>query len=219
MSDERDLKLNSLARYAKRSPGLVLEEYGHCEVPAGCGGAVLRWFDPGEALPLTVWLYAPSPVECWLDGAPLASNRVLVGHGAHAVALRVERVTRGEGALVFAARYAEADEARASAPRRSRAVGRTATLLSRGDGAWRGTHARPDGDAWRYEGFDDAAWSPLTELALPAPGERSGGAWRYAEATKQGGRAVGLADAAGALWVRRRFELILQGSEETEVVR
>jgi hypothetical protein len=31
---DRDLKLNSLSRYSKESPLLILEEHGHCEVPA-----------------------------------------------------------------------------------------------------------------------------------------------------------------------------------------
>jgi hypothetical protein len=38
----KDLRLNSLSRYTKRSPEYVLEEHSHCEVPAGCGGVVLR---------------------------------------------------------------------------------------------------------------------------------------------------------------------------------
>lgn len=40
---DRELKLNSISRFSKQSPRLVLEEHGHCEVPAGCGGVVLRW--------------------------------------------------------------------------------------------------------------------------------------------------------------------------------
>jgi hypothetical protein len=31
---DRDLKLNSIDRYVKSSPRFVLEEHGHCEVPA-----------------------------------------------------------------------------------------------------------------------------------------------------------------------------------------
>jgi hypothetical protein len=33
-----ELKLNDLDRYHKRSASLILQEYSHCEVPAGCGG-------------------------------------------------------------------------------------------------------------------------------------------------------------------------------------
>ena len=41
MADELDseaLRLNTLNRFRKHSPRLLLEEYSHCEVPAGCGG-------------------------------------------------------------------------------------------------------------------------------------------------------------------------------------
>src|SRR5687768_6072864 len=51
---DHDLKLNGLSRYAKESPRLVLEEYGHCEVPAGCGGVVLRWRNPDQPIPMVV---------------------------------------------------------------------------------------------------------------------------------------------------------------------
>ena len=44
MTDEGP-KLNGPDRYRKRSPRLVLEEHSHCEVPAGCGGVVLRWIN------------------------------------------------------------------------------------------------------------------------------------------------------------------------------
>lgn len=35
---DQNLKLNSLSRYTKQSPNLVLQECEHCEVPAGCAG-------------------------------------------------------------------------------------------------------------------------------------------------------------------------------------
>src|SRR3954468_8478318 len=54
---DRDLELNSIDRYVKASPRFVLEEHSHCEVPAGCGGVVLRWSNPALAVPvrLEVW--------------------------------------------------------------------------------------------------------------------------------------------------------------------
>ena len=48
---DRQLRINTLSRYRGRPPRLVLEEHNHCEVPAGCGGVVLRWrnFSDGNA--------------------------------------------------------------------------------------------------------------------------------------------------------------------------
>jgi hypothetical protein len=43
--------LNSLDRFRKHPGQLVLEEHGHCEVPAGCGGVVLRWRNPNPSPP------------------------------------------------------------------------------------------------------------------------------------------------------------------------
>ena len=63
-----DKKLNSLERFRKQSPRLVLEEHSHCEVPAGCGGVVLRWRNPLAGLPLLVHFYAPGKSTLYLDG-------------------------------------------------------------------------------------------------------------------------------------------------------
>ena len=50
MADEQ--QLNSLSRFRKQPGRLVLEEHGHCEVPAG-GGVVLRRRNP-VLLPMSV---------------------------------------------------------------------------------------------------------------------------------------------------------------------
>jgi hypothetical protein len=57
---DHKLKLNGLSRYTKQSPRLVLEEYSHCEVPAGYGGVVLRWRNPDQPLPMLVSSFACS---------------------------------------------------------------------------------------------------------------------------------------------------------------
>ena len=48
--DKPDLRLNELERFRKTSSRLALEAHSHCEVPAGCGGVVLRWTRPGAPL-------------------------------------------------------------------------------------------------------------------------------------------------------------------------
>ncbi len=59
MADDKGLNLNNLDRYTKLSPRFVLEEYSHCEVPAGCGGIVLRWRNPEVGIPIEFWHYTP----------------------------------------------------------------------------------------------------------------------------------------------------------------
>jgi hypothetical protein len=46
-----DVRLNSLDAFTKKSPRFILEEHGGGEVPAGCGGVVLRWINPAAAEP------------------------------------------------------------------------------------------------------------------------------------------------------------------------
>ena len=66
-------QLNSLERFRKRSPRLLLEQYDSCEVPAGCGGVVLRWRDPHAARPVVVSAAGgtggPAVVGLWSDAA------------------------------------------------------------------------------------------------------------------------------------------------------
>jgi len=73
MSD-RELKLNSLSRYQKNSPQFILEAHGHCEVPAGCGGVVLRWWNPSQGVPVQMWVYTPGECAFYLDGKPAESG-------------------------------------------------------------------------------------------------------------------------------------------------
>src|SRR5512135_2178963 len=81
MSD--DLRLNSIERFTKQSPRLVLEQHSHCEVPAGCGGVVLRWRDPAAGVPLIMRLYAAGESTSLLDGRPPPSARSIVPFGPH----------------------------------------------------------------------------------------------------------------------------------------
>jgi hypothetical protein len=56
MSGEQ--RLNSLDRFRKQPGRLVLEEHSHCQVPAGCGGGVLRRRNPQEG-PQAFLAYRP----------------------------------------------------------------------------------------------------------------------------------------------------------------
>src|SRR5262245_44488778 len=103
MSDEQPL--NTLRRFRKHPQRLVLEEHSHCEVPAGCGGVVLRWRNPLAAVPLTLSLYAPVKVTFFVDGAALQSSRVDVAPGRHVLGIAIENVDLDNGLLMVAAVY------------------------------------------------------------------------------------------------------------------
>ncbi|MCA9573543.1 MAG: hypothetical protein KC656_37160, partial [Myxococcales bacterium] len=104
MADELDseaLRLNTLNRFRKHSPRLLLEEYSHCEVPAGCGGVVLRWIDPQTALPMLARTVAPEgrDPELFVDGRALSSARFDLSPGPHALA--IDMGLGGAGSLLL----------------------------------------------------------------------------------------------------------------------
>src|SRR5712664_4668459 len=80
---KRDLKLNSISRYSKNSQLFVLEEHGHCEVPAGWGGVVLRWTNPNRALPAELWIATVGKATFYLDGKSPSSGRPMIEYGRH----------------------------------------------------------------------------------------------------------------------------------------
>jgi hypothetical protein len=90
VGEDDDLRINTLHRFAKHSPRLVLQEYSHCEVPAGCGGVVIRWYDPGGGAPATLRVFlVEARGEMWLDGAQLATGWLQLAPGPHVIALHV----------------------------------------------------------------------------------------------------------------------------------
>lgn len=197
MAERDDTKQNTLSRYEKRSPDLALLEYSHCEVPAGCGGAVLRWVDPRAEVPLLLRLDATAPCAVRLDGAPIVSSRVSPAPGPHILAFLLARAESGEAALLFSA-----SPDSAAKDRRVREAVERAAFCSVPGPAWRISAVEPVHDAWMREGFDDAAWSPAEAIALPGAPNAS---WIRRELLEQGVRAIGLRGARGPLWIRRRF--------------
>jgi hypothetical protein len=153
--DDDDLRINTLHRFAKHSPRLVLHEYSHCEVPAGCGGVVLRWIDPAQGVPSTLRVSAPAvEATCWLDGALLASNLLLLPEGYRVLAVHLRRIAPRAQPFTIAIHHdADGDEA---------------DLIAPGAPEWRCTAAQPRPELpWAAPDFDAAAWGP-PPLASPA---------------------------------------------------
>lgn len=218
-NDEDDLRLNTLNRFAKKSPRLHLEEYSHCEVPAGCGGVVLRWTDPSEAVAGIVLVAVAGRLRGHLDGKPLESGRALLGAGEHVLALAIERTeptpplppdpggllhlgapeTALSGASLFAAAVAHdagRDEGRRALP----------GAATSGDGTWRAVTQHVDG--WEAPAFDDSAW-PALAAAPAGTFERLPPAdallWRLRDLARAGASLLVLPEGEARLWVRKRF--------------
>ncbi len=209
MADERDLKLNSLDRYRKQSPRLILEEHSHCEVPAGCGGVVLRWNNPDRALPVRFRWLKPKGSELWIDGAVPDSSCPLLARGNHVLAMKI-KATRGQALFILTAAYDESDFGRQV----SRKLGLTWNMASQADGTWRASAAAPAGDLWKDDPFDDSMWRPLVELPwVPDPKQ---GDWELKQMRAKGAVGLGLPDAGGMVWVRKRFRIPLASEVEAQ---
>ena len=200
----RKKQINSLDRFRKQSPHLLLEQHGHCEVPAGCGGVVMRWRNPRAARPVRVWVYTPAPATCWIDGEPLERGSLDLKPGAHVLAVAMEKVDRWEGVLMAALAHdpEDAGTQKAEAPLK---------IVSSGDGTWKGTLEAP-AEGWRTADFADAGWSALVEVAIPDVGYDRPGGWQWYACRNQG--AAGLrfdlprqAPRSGPVWLRKVFDI------------
>lgn len=196
---EPNPNINSLDRFRKQSRRLVLESYSHCEVPAGCGGVVMRWRDPFASVPVVLHLYTPAPAACFLDGQPLETMRTDLPPGDHVFAAHVEAVPNTAALVLFAVtRFPE----RKGTP--THGV-QPPDFRSGGREVWNAAFA-PPGDAWARPGFDDSAWEPLVPTAAPEVGKDGDGWYQVRQLTELGARCLGRSSpVSGPVWVRVRF--------------
>jgi len=204
---DRELRLNSLSRYAKESPLFILEEHGHCEVPAGCGGVVLRWRDPRVGVPVRLHLYTAGECRFQLDGVTTTSARPVVPYGEHVLAFALADVDPEFIALMFAAVYRPADDPHVdSVPAQTGEI----SILSGVDDGWRYSSTEPVDDGWTLPGFDDSGWQPMRGCEERRPPEDSG--WdrdRYQvdRLRELGAAGLGVTGGPGPVWVRKSFTL------------
>jgi hypothetical protein len=173
-AQSEDLRLNTLHRFSKHSERLLLQEYSHCEVPAGCGGVVLRWIEREHGLPVILRMAALGPIRCWLDERELVSSTATLQAGEHVLALEVTELPRANTPIAV--------RLDVNLPNDS------ATLLrSAADSRWWVALAEPLED-WRRLGHDPAAregWSralahPDHESELPQDQR-----WRWSSLTRE----------------------------------
>ncbi len=197
MDDKKEedlLRINSVDRFSKKSAKLILEEHGHCEVPAGCGGVVLRWINPEQSLPILLRMYTRVDASVYIDGETIASSSPLIAKGRHVLAIILSPVARdGEAAFLFAA-----IDKKTSVP----------IVLSVIDGTWKFTSATPPDQRWMNVGFDDSSWQGLTSIPLRKPDPRADeGSFAYEEIANAGGQVIGVQTYGETVFVRREFEV------------
>lgn len=205
MSDE--LRLNSLNRFRKQSARLVLEEHGHCEIPAGCGGVVLRWRNPRAALPVSIQFYSSAPATCWIDDAEVRVGRMDLTIGRHVVAVAVEEVKLSAGLILFAINHDPTDYQRGD---KTEPSDRPLNVVSAADGTWRYSLAPPPAE-WTSLSFDDHDWPLLTLAATPTLNRSDEGAYRCERCVELGAACLGLPPGKhprrGKVWIRKIFEI------------
>ena len=202
-----DLKLNSISRYAKRSSRLVLEAHDHCEVPAGCGGVVLRWRNPNQGLPLTFRVYAAGASQFFLDGKLLSSARPIVPPGEHVVSLIIRGCDPRQALLLCAASFEDKTDG-TGYEERSRAI--LVHFLSAPDDSWKYVCADPNDPAWQNAGYDDSRWSTMEKREWPQDKERTKNlpnVYRAEQLLKMGAQGLSIIERASTVWVRRRFSV------------
>lgn len=171
--DEEALRLNTLHRFSKHSPRLLLQEYSHCEVPAGCGGVVLRWIEREGGLPAILRMAALGPIRCWLDERELISSTVELHAGEHVLALEVTELPRANTPIA-----ARLD---VNLPNNS-----TTLLRSAEDSRWWLTATSPS-IGWSGLGYDAAAEGWVRALAHPdhEPELPQDQRWRWSSLTRE----------------------------------
>lgn len=210
-----DFKLNSLSRFSKKSPRLVLEQYDNCEVPAGCGGMVMRWRKPDEPLMMFVDVNSCAKrLEITLDGVDASWYRQKINWGAHVFTLTFQNVDLTQGFLLFAAQLEQQY-------RLILEPDGEPDVFSRPDGKWKYTLSAPSSENWRTVDFDDSTWSAM--IAKPMPNQY----WHgydasdfYQKTRDKGAEDLGV-DAKGKskaeyVYVRRVFTIQPNSKQSTE---
>lgn len=189
MAGDDDLRLNTLHRFAKHSARLVLHEYSHCEVPAGCGGVVLRWVDPAKGAPATIRMFSTGTQgSCWLDGEPLASSLALLRAGPRLLAVHARRAKPGAQLFTVGVVYDEDQD----------------TQLLAGAGVrWRCT-TTPPAEGWAAPTYDDAAWQKVPSASKAHMAAQDSWVQRTFQEASEQGRPVIMQD-TDELWLRVAF--------------
>jgi hypothetical protein len=203
-------QLNSLSQFRKRSPRLLLEEHCGCEVPAGCGGVVMRWRNPMQARPLRVHLYTAAESFAWIDGEALSVGRLDLCPGRHVLAVEIGEVDRAAGLLMAVLQHDSHEKPPDDVP--PGVIEPPLCVLSSADGSWLFSLQQP-AESWRALDFDDSAWLPLVDQPIPEIGwgQPYGYQWQSCHQANSAGLGIPRShedvSSRGRVWVRKAFDL------------
>ncbi|MEO1267716.1 MAG: hypothetical protein AAFX99_06435 [Myxococcota bacterium] len=198
--DADELSVNALSRFTKTSSTLILEEHNHCEVPAGCGGVVLRWVNPNSPVVLGCRVFGA--VHCrviMVGGEEYRTSRLMLTAGSHVVVLVLNR-----SSVVLQGRPERAVMAAVSTDFGS--IGRTGagspdiTVVSSSDGSWQLAVATPTPEAMTALQPDPAMWTRATTAERPERPDRFPG--YYDDLVDRGAEALALPPGTETLWLR-----------------
>jgi len=193
--DAEALSVNELSRFTKSSTRLVLEQYSHCEVPAGCGGVVLRWVNPDSPVPFGCHAFGPPYCNAlFVDGVEHRTSQVMLTAGEHVLVFAMS-IGRGEGDAFMAV----ASTAFGSVHRTGSQLPEV-TVASSADGSWLIATSRPSQEALTARTPDPSVWS--TPTGRPRPARPSGYAGYYDECAEHGAEALALPSHSAGFWVR-----------------
>lgn len=192
-----DLRLNSIDRFRKDSERLVLEEHSHCEVPAGCGGVVLRWFNPNAGVPVVIAAGFAAEIEVYIDETRVTSGRTAIPVGQHVLAVHAASEDFSWGAFWLGA-LRDAPGADERVPIES--------MATAADGTWLAAFSEPPDPNWRAAGFDDSAWTPLRAADFDFQSRAGETDWASRRMGIFEARPLQVGD-PGRIWIRKRFRM------------
>lgn len=213
MADE--LQINSLDRFRKQPGRLVLEQHGGCEVPAGCGGVILRWRNPLAKVPLIFNFYTPARAKCYIDADEVETHRVDLAPGMHVLGMTMQDADLSRELLMVAAIATPNTDPRGPRPV---VVEPEYKLLSSGDAGWKYDLDEPEDNAWMHSSFDDRHWLPLEQVSDPQLQREDDNYYAWDRCNRLGAKCLGLlpnlkgryrSGPEGSVWIRKVFEIPL----------
>ncbi len=202
-----DIELNGVDRFRKNSPRVLFEAYSHCEVPAGCGGAVLRHSDITVSVPMTLMMVFVCPTATvWLDGANTDGQSWLdITAGRHRLSIALAAAP-STNYLLANMGYDLRKERYVSGPREALKTLRLATAPRF---RWKVTAETPPNDWLSTQQTLGSNWRDPDYFSLTSVKQRKYDGYTFAQLAATDARPLGIRDHLGPLWIHCDFVLNL----------
>lgn len=190
-----ELKLN---RLRKVGGNLILEEHSHCEVPAGCGGVVLRWVDGDSPIKIDIDHIHEDRAVFYLDGVRLERSGVHCEHGTHVLLVELQLGSAMGPMMALTARRAKLESPK---------------IVTAADGSWlyREGRVRPE---WHAVDVPKDGWTPLIDDSTASLDDVA--AWQVESLARGGAEPLSVAESnrissTTVITVRRTFRVSCEG--------